>query len=47
MKQADFAYGVWPVVGLFPFWGLTIAFLMIVALLFMSFARRGRAARRS
>ena len=47
MKQADFAHGAWPIVGIFPFWGLPIAFLMIVALLIMSFARRGRAARRS
>ncbi|MDQ4214463.1 multidrug ABC transporter ATPase [Microbacterium capsulatum] len=47
MKQADFTHGAWPIVGVFPFWGLPIAFLMIVALLIMSFVRRGRAARRS
>ena len=47
MKQADFTHGAWPVVGVFPFWGLPIAFVMIVVLLIMSFARRGRAARRS
>ena len=47
MKQADFTHGLWPVVGVFPFWGLPIAFGMIVVLLIMSFARRGRAARRS
>ncbi len=47
MKQADFAHGAWPIVGVFPFWGLPIAFLMIVALLIMSFVRRGRTARRS
>src|SRR5690348_11920602 len=22
MKQADFTHGAWPVVGVFPFWGL-------------------------
>lgn len=47
MKQADFAQGAWPIVGVFPFWGLPIAFVMIVVLLIMSFVRRGRAARRS
>ncbi|MGN8026560.1 multidrug ABC transporter ATPase [Microbacterium sp. 22242] len=47
MKQADFLHGAWPIVGVFPFWGLPIAFLMIVVLLIMSFVRRGRAARRS
>ncbi|MBN9157462.1 MULTISPECIES: multidrug ABC transporter ATPase [unclassified Microbacterium] len=47
MKQADFAHGAWPVVGVFPFWGLPIAFVMIIALLIMSSVRRGRAARRS
>ncbi|MGO4679530.1 multidrug ABC transporter ATPase [Microbacterium sp. 2MCAF23] len=47
MKQADFTHGAWPVVGVFPFWGLPIAFGMIVVLLIMSFVRRGRAARRS
>jgi len=47
MKQADFAHGAWPIVGVFPFWGLPIAFGMIVVLLIMSFVRRGRAARGS
>ena len=47
MKQADFAHGAWPVVGVFPFWGLPIAFVLIIALLIMSSVRRGRAARRS
>jgi hypothetical protein len=47
MKQADFAHGIWPLVGVFPFAGLPVAFLLILVLLIMSFVRRGRAARRS
>lgn len=47
MKQSDFNQGLWPIVGQFPFWGLTLAFLMIITLLIMSLVRRGRAARRS
>ncbi|WP_295014119.1 multidrug ABC transporter ATPase [uncultured Microbacterium sp.] len=47
MKQQDFTHGAWPIVGVFPFWGLPIAFVMIIVLLVMSFVRRGRAARRS
>lgn len=47
MKQEDFTAGAWPIVGIFPLWGLPIGFLMMIALLITSFVRRGRAARRS
>lgn len=43
MKQSDFATGIWPVVGVMPLVALPIAFLLIVALLVMSFVRRARA----
>lgn len=47
MDQAAFGEGVWPVVAAIPFWGLPIAFVMIITLLIMSFIRKGRAASRS
>ncbi len=47
MDQASFSEGVWPVVAAIPLWGLPLAFVMIIALLVMSFVRKGRAARRS
>jgi hypothetical protein len=47
MDQAAFGGGVWPVVAAIPFYGLPVAFLMIIVLLTMSFIRKGRAASRS
>ncbi|WP_424937398.1 MULTISPECIES: hypothetical protein [Bacteria] len=47
MRQSDFGGGLWPVIAAVPLWGLPIALAMIIALLVMSFVRRGRAARRS
>ncbi|GAA5152551.1 hypothetical protein GCM10025768_20690 [Microbacterium pseudoresistens] len=47
MAQTDFGGGVWPVVAAIPLWGLPLALAMIIALLVMSFVRKGRAARRS
>lgn len=47
MQQEDFRYGVWPVVAAVPLFGLPIAFLLILALLIMSFVRRARAAKRA
>lgn len=47
MDQADFGEGIWPIVAAIPFWGLPLAFVMIVTLLVMSFIRKGRAASRS
>lgn len=46
MDQAAFGEGVWPLVAAIPFWGLPLAFVMIIALLVMSFIRKGRAASR-
>lgn len=43
MKQADFGHGVWPIVAAIPYWGLPVAFVMIIVLLVMSFIRKGRA----
>ena len=39
----DFTGGVWPLVVVLPLIALPIAFVMIVALLIMSFVRRSRA----
>lgn len=47
MEHEDYATGVWPVVAAIPLYGLPIAFLLILALLIMSFARRGKANGRS
>lgn len=41
----DFTEGIWPLVVVFPLIALPIAFLMIIALLIMSFVRRARANR--
>ena len=46
MQQEDFGAGAWPFVAAIPYWGLPAAFLMIIALLVMSFIRKGRAASR-
>ncbi len=45
MDQKDFGEGLWPVVAAIPYWGLPLAFVMIIALLVMSFVRKGRASR--
>jgi hypothetical protein len=47
MDQASFGEGLWPVIAAIPYWGLPLAFVMIIALLVMSFIRKGRAASRS
>ncbi len=39
----DFSQGLWPTIIILPEIALPIAFLLIVALLVMSFVRRGRA----
>jgi FtsH-binding integral membrane protein len=39
----DFSAGLWPLVVVLPLIALPIAFVMIVALLIMSFVRRSRA----
>lgn len=46
MQQKDFGAGVWPFVAAIPYWGLPLAFVMIIVLLAMSFIRKGRAASR-
>lgn len=43
----DLSAGIWPLVVVFPLIALPIAFLMIIAVLIMSFVRRGRANRGS
>lgn len=45
MDRRDFGEGLWPVVAAIPYWGLPLAFVMIIALLVMSFIRKGRASR--
>jgi hypothetical protein len=41
----DFSQGLWPLVLVFPLIALPTAFILIVVLLIMSFARRARANR--
>ena len=43
MDQASFGHGIWPFVAGLPLFGLPIAFLMIIALLVISWVRKGRA----
>ncbi|ANG86233.1 hypothetical protein [Microbacterium aurantiacum] len=40
---ADMQSGVWPAVAFVPLFGLPIAFLLLLAVLIMSFVRRARA----
>lgn len=47
MDQAAFGEGAWPIVAAIPYWGLPLAFVMIIVLLTMSFVRKGRASSRS
>jgi hypothetical protein len=47
MDQAAFGEGIWPLVAAVPYWGLPLAFVMIIVLLTMSFIRKGRASSRS
>lgn len=46
MEQDDFAEGAWPLVAGFPYWGLLVAFVLIISLLVSSFVRKSRASRR-
>lgn len=46
MAQGDFLMGAWPLVSALPIYGLPLAFILIIALLIMSFIRKGRAAQR-
>ncbi|SCY36155.1 hypothetical protein SAMN05216488_1527 [Microbacterium sp. LKL04] len=43
LKQEDFATGAWPVVSLIVYVAPPVAFALLLALLIMTFARRGRA----
>jgi FtsH-binding integral membrane protein len=43
--RADFAVGIWPVIGVIVYIAPIAAFLMLIALLIMSFVRRARANR--
>ncbi|WEK60465.1 MAG: multidrug ABC transporter ATPase [Candidatus Microbacterium colombiense] len=47
MTKESFAEGAWPLVSFILYWGLPVAFLMIITLLIMSFIRKGRAGSRS
>lgn len=47
MDQGAFGEGAWPFIAAIPYWGLPLAFLMIIVLLTMSFIRKGRASSRS
>ena len=43
MDQADFGEGFWPFAAGLPMYGLPVAFLMIITLLVLNWARKGRA----
>lgn len=47
MNQNAFGGGVWPFVAALPLFGLPLAFVMIIALLTISFVRKGRAGKKS
>ncbi|RZI94985.1 MAG: multidrug ABC transporter ATPase [Microbacterium sp.] len=42
-SNADFAQGLWPVVGIVVYIAPIVAFLLLVAVLVMTFVRRARA----
>ena len=46
MRQEAFGSGIWIVVAALPLYGLPLAFVLIIALLIISFVRRGRAGSR-
>ena len=46
MDEETFGQAPWPLIAAVPYWGLPVAFLMIITLLIMSFTRKGRAASR-
>ncbi|MBN9612675.1 MAG: hypothetical protein J0H64_04295 [Actinobacteria bacterium] len=41
------AAGLWPLVAWIAFYGLPVGFILLIALLAISFTRRGRAARKA
>jgi len=43
LEQADFASGIWPMVSLIVYVAPPVAFALLLALLIMTFVRRGRA----
>ncbi|MDO8382612.1 MULTISPECIES: multidrug ABC transporter ATPase [Microbacterium] len=43
MSQEDFSSGIWPLVALLPNIGLPLAFVLIITLLVITWARRKRA----
>ncbi|GAA2008053.1 multidrug ABC transporter ATPase [Microbacterium ulmi] len=45
MEQADFAGGVWPVVGILVYIAPILAFLLLISVVIMAFVRRARANR--
>ncbi|MFI8593845.1 multidrug ABC transporter ATPase [Microbacterium sp. NPDC078428] len=45
MTQADFGSGIWPMVAVLPMIGLPLAFVLIIALLIITWVKRGRANR--
>ena len=47
MRREDYGAGAWPFIAAIPYWGLPVAFVLIITLLVMSFIRKGRAASRS
>lgn len=47
MDQSSFAEGAWPFVAALPLYGLPLAFVLVIALLVISWARKGRAGSRS
>ncbi|UNK71807.1 multidrug ABC transporter ATPase [Microbacterium sp. H1-D42] len=47
MSQDSFGTGVWPFIAALPLYGLPLAFVMIIALLIISFVRKGRASKKS
>lgn len=42
MKESDFQQGFWPVVSSIPLYGLPIAFVMLLVVVFRGFARNNK-----
>ncbi|WP_139417840.1 multidrug ABC transporter ATPase [Agromyces laixinhei] len=45
VSREEMGAGIWPVVLMLPWFGLPVAFLLLIALLIVNGVRRGRAAR--
>ncbi|MBX3312549.1 MAG: hypothetical protein KF916_06660 [Microbacteriaceae bacterium] len=44
LNNVDYGEGIWPVIVIFPYLSLPVAFLLIISMMFVAAAKRKRAA---